>query len=228
MSHILTRSQYVAPLTKNTRSKLLGYGEGRKFDPTHEVTDKYILCRDCDSMLGRFEDERGKLFQKLNESDFSYNNGIKLITGVSGTKIKLACLADLFRCSITSIETYQAIFLGNKHESNIIRLFNDPLSCAASDYPTVFFKFKTPFPFEAIQIPVRARVNGRISYRAIMPYGWCWVTKVDSTSSNIFEKLTVDKLHGKAMIVDSGDERFAQSILQESYKIIDEVESKMS
>lgn len=224
-SHILTRSQYIAPLTKSTSHKLLGYSEGKIFDPTHEIKDDKILCDDCDHMLGRYEDERGKLFKRLNESDFSYDNSTKAIDNLNSTKIKLACLADLFRCSITSRSPYQAISLGAKHEEKMIHFFENPEFCNPNDYPTIIFKLKMPFVFEAAQVPIQARIKGRRVYRTIMPYGWGWLTKVDPMDVDFFSRLTVDSLDNRALIVDCGDRNLTQSILNSAYKAILDAES---
>ncbi len=223
-SHLLTGSQYVRPLTQDN-SEVIGLENGKYFDPSHNYTDNKILCRKCDLILGKYEEERGKLL-KIGDGELEFNNSIKMFPGIDGKKVKLACLSDLFRCSSTNKQIYSGINLGSIHSDRIKRLLLNPDNISFDLYPTTIGKVNFGIPFAAASFPIKCRIHHRIYYRSIMPGGWLWLVKIDSVNEPLFDKFSVDMYNLSSQTIDYGDPRIKNIILSSIYRDIKIMESK--
>lgn len=86
--------------------------------------DSAILCQNCDSELGRYD----RYLVDFLKKDFSqYFNGEFYDipnTEYSYERLKLACVASLWRASISKLEYYRNVCLGEKYEELCRRFLN--------------------------------------------------------------------------------------------------------
>ena len=223
-SHILTRAQYIRPLSAVSTNKILGFRFAeytrQKFDPSHAIKDNTISCKPCDQKLGTYEDIRIRFTNKTQEY-FNGSNVARIIDHPFGSQIKLACLADLFRCSITAMQQYEDISLGAKHERLISEFLSGEKRINYTDYPLVLYKMKTPIRFDAVLAPQKRRIKQQIFYNAVMPGGWCWIVKVDSQRNTEFEELSIDRFQNKMLVVDSNDGQFVDMLFRKIIRAVD-------
>lgn len=210
-SHILTRTTWMSPLLKGTKEKLLGLSIKGNFDPTHNITDNKILCKSCDNNLSIYEQERENLLKEITGSNFEIKTGTIQIEGFNATRIKLAFLADLYRCSITDIEIFNRISLGQKHEEKIKNLLlgidkiEDP-----SVYSVILAKVKIPIDENGVSMmPIRCsrKVHKLNTYLMILPRGWICIIKIDSQKNETIDNLSVDIVPSYTTLCDFTNER---------------------
>ena len=212
-SHILTNSQYIRPLTKTTKSNILGFSDGEIFNPCHNITDNTILCKKCDNRLNLYESERSKLF-KISPEEIIYDNKFHTFKNINSYKIKMACLSDIFRCSITKIKQFERISIGKKNEETIAKILQNCDCDSLSKYPVMIGKLKMPLDFRAVQIPHRIRDEGILYYETVMPGAWIWKIKMDGRTNQSFDKLSVDANGESAQFVFIKDEVVIKNILR--------------
>lgn len=214
-SHILTNSQYISPLSRRTNKQLIGFSPDGEFNPCHIITDNTILCKKCDNSLNLYEGERKKLLDYLDSND-CINQAI-VVPKINGELVKLACLADLYRCSITNISQFRDILLGNKHEYAIANILKAGHS-HRSEYPVLFAKLRMPLDFMAVHVPYRVRIAKMNYYRVAMPGGIIWLAKVDSRDNDYLNSVSVDSISGSAKAVIITDNNLSNKVLLETVR----------
>ena len=215
-AHILTRSTWMTPLSKGTTEKLLGFSRHNTFDPTHNITDNTILCKPCDNSLALYEQEREELLKGITHVQFKSNTGAVSIKGYDAAKIKLAFLADIYRCSITTIEPFAEINIGEKHEGKIRKILRGEQKIEKSSmYSVILGKIKYPITEEGVSmIPMKAprKMYGLNIYSMILPRSWLCMVKIDSQSNDDFDKFSIDSDPQSATLYDFTNDRVTGAI----------------
>ncbi len=215
-AHILTRSTWMAPLSKGTTEKLLGFSRHNTFDPTHNITDNTILCKPCDNSLALYEQEREELLKNITLAHFKSNTGAVNIKGYDAIKIKLAFLADIYRCSITTINPFTEINIGKKHEELIGKILRGEQKIEKpSMYSVILGKIKYPIAEEGVSMaPMKAphKIHGLNTYSMILPRSWLCMVKIDSQPNKDFDKFSIDSDLQSATLYDFTNNKATNAI----------------
>ncbi len=206
-SHALTNAVYFnnMPLNHGGHLLVLQKKNGRinKADAGKFEKETGILCEKCDKNLKIYEDERTKFIRENTLINF---NGqlVKEFTNYDSGKIKLAFLADIFRCSCFKKVIYDGINLGKFYE-NKIREILFRKDTANNEFPIHIIKFKDASGVckKASMCPYRCKVDGINHYNCLMPNGWMWRIKIDKRISK-YDNLTSFK-NNHILIYDGGD-----------------------
>lgn len=86
--------------------------------------DKNILCRECDALLGRYDQELIVFIRKFNEmindsTQGNFNEGKYVYVKADKKTLEAACAATLWRMSITSHNDFKRVSLGEKYTNEI-------------------------------------------------------------------------------------------------------------
>ena len=102
-SHILPKSTYYI---KGNEYVILD--DNRILDAKKRATEKNLLCSECDHKVGRWEQERLEMFNSNGSRPTEPQETQPVIFGhgFNNEQIVLACLADIYRCSISTLEPY--------------------------------------------------------------------------------------------------------------------------
>ena len=123
-SHIMTESSNSKRAINIPGSKLYRTDGKNVMDANKQLKHNGLLCRDCDSRLGTWEGERSRLFGKILSRDDFDETGMRLTSGYKQDYIVAACLADVFRASVTNRDAFSGVSLGVKHELRIKEILN--------------------------------------------------------------------------------------------------------
>lgn len=188
-SHILTESTYYV---SGGEYMVLG---NRVIDAKKRSTEKNLLCKECDYKIGRWEQERNEMFT----SDGSRPTGPQraqpaiLGYGFNNEQIILACLADIFRCSISTLEPYSGIYLGEKHEQRIREILFRGFIEDCAEYPVVIGRYSSEERVldSITQVPSKMRLGGVMHYQTFLPGGWSWIVRVSKQSFPLIDAAAV-------------------------------------
>ncbi len=225
-SHILNDASYFGQLTLKSGEHLMALRKGQPIikDMGHYTTER-ILCADCELRIGKWEDERERLLSSDIRSSEEFNNHPYMETvGYNQDSIKLACLADLFRCSVAQGKPYETVSLGEKHESAIRSMLLDGNAGSKYDYPVVLFRFNDKYKtIDGVGgPPISGRgPDGRRIYKTIMPRGWIWVVKVDSQGCEFLEDASIGSFNNTIKIINYGDARKSKELWSIYETVID-------
>lgn len=190
-SHAISRSIYANKMKLEQGEHLLMLtkkGEATvESDYGHCQTETGVLCKSCDQSLGKYEDERAT-FMKNNEH-IAFESSHKIIPGYSSANIKIAFLADIFRCSCFSLECCKSINIGPKHTKRIAQLLKSKSPGECDEYSLWVFKMTNTDDDNLMDgagmYPHRCKFNGLNCYRALYPGGWEWILKMDSRKTDL-------------------------------------------
>lgn len=211
-SHILTRSSYFNQQISRNGEHLMMLKKGEKIisDAGHYAWE-WLLCGHCESKVGEWEGEREKLFSSDIRSKTRPEDQPYLETDqFDQNKIKLACLADIYRCSVTSGLPYKDISLGEKHESNIRKMLASEYADNKEEYPIVLCRFNSEYDkIDRISgPPIKSRgPDGIRIYKTVVPRGWIWTVKIDSRQCEVLEKVSIGSFNQTLTIINYGDAR---------------------
>ena len=191
-SHIVTRSTSIKPMLLPDGEQLevvSSSGERVSFSG-FGITEKNILCRDCDGRISLFENERLKLF---NGFDAKILKGLEYVSvdGYDGDYIKLAYIADILRLSLSSGLLGKSVNVGDKHTDKMLDVIRNADASPAHNYMTIIGRFTGDFVPNLLMSPEKVRVNDLIYYRLIYPDGWCAMIKVDSRVDRTLSELAL-------------------------------------
>ena len=220
-SHAISRSIYAdkMKLEQGEHPLMLTRKDGAtaEADYGHHQTETGVLCKACDYSLSKYEDIRAK-FMRDNEN-ISFESSHKIIPGYSPTDIKIAFLADIFRCSCFSLECCKNINIGPKHTARIAELLELKSSGECDEYSIWLFKMTDDSNLmDGVGMyPHRCKFSGLNCYRALYPGGWEWIIKMDSRKNDYD---TASSLFGKDVVILKG-KRFKDSgLFRDILKII--------
>jgi hypothetical protein len=94
-----------------------------------------LLCKSCEGKFGKWEDYGKRAFVDGSHIQIIPKKGEFLIQNIDYTKFKLLQLSMLWRMSVSRIEFFKTVSLGQKHEETLRKalLSEDPLR--PEDYP---------------------------------------------------------------------------------------------
>lgn len=204
-SHAISRSIYSDKMELKHGEHLLMLtkqsGTTVEADYGHFQTETGILCKDCDYSLSKYEDERAN-FMRDNEN-IAFESSHKIVPNYNPANIKIAFLADIFRCSCFSLECCKDINIGQKHTDKIAKLLRTKSPGECDDYSIWIFKMtdNDNLMNGAGMYPHRCKFNGLNCYRALYPGGWEWIIKMDSRK-NDYDKAS--SFFGKDIVLLNG------------------------
>lgn len=194
-SHALTKASFFdqVPLKSGEHLLLMNIGKPGVYDAGHHAWE-YALCGECEEKIGKWEDERERFLSSAERPTKSFKEQKFIETmGFNQESIALACLADLYRCSVFVDELY-GVDLGEKHSKKITDILNRGKLNNFTEYPVVMKRYNNQDEITdgVFQIPSRVKFkNGIIAYEVIAPRGWSWIIKVDSRSYELMEKVAL-------------------------------------
>lgn len=216
-SHILNEASYFGQLALNSGEHLMALKKGQPpiRDMGHYTTER-LLCASCEAKIGRWENERERLLSSDIRSSKSFDRHPYMETDkYNQDYIKLACLADLFRCSVAKGKPYGDVSLGEKHESNIRSMLLSGDAGDKYDYPVVLFRFNDEYDtIDGVGgPPISGRgIDGIRIYKTVMPRGWIWVVKVDSQNCEFLENASIGSFSSTMKIINYGDARESKEL----------------
>ncbi len=229
-SHALTKASFFDQPTIKPGEHLLvmSVGEPGVYDAGHH-TWEYALCKDCELKLGRWEDERERFLSSVERptKEFNEQNYIET-TGFDQEAIALACLADLYRCSVFTDDLYRKIDLGKKHSGRIAEILNSGHLRSFTEYPVIMWRYNDQGTIvdEAFQLPYKIRFkDGIVAYETLAPRGWSWMVKVDSRPCELFEKVALGSSENirtinAGNIRDPQNRRILSGLIKAAYQTI--------
>lgn len=203
------REMYPDP--KNRKGSLV------RVDKIHQFTkrvpigiyDENILCKDCDSKLGTFDDYAKQIFFDEKIIIDSCNEKIWWIDNVDVIKIELFLISVLWRASVSNIEDFQDVHLGRYQA-----VFRDALlqHKTVDEVEVIIGKFSSQhkslleFVTKSIQLPFRHRLpglEGKNFYTLYLPKGFKILIKVDKKLLSSTERdLTISSQSNKILVID--------------------------
>lgn len=149
--------------------------------------DKTILCDQCDNKLGEFDRAAIEFCQRADLKP--HPSGVAFtLSGVDQEKLKLFAMSYVWRASITSLDEYNSVHLGDKHEAKIAEMLRDGDVGGVDDYSVVISKFNLPEERKAwgmhILNPVNTRLQGINTVDVYLPNLYKWKIKVDNRPFN--------------------------------------------
>lgn len=184
-SHALTNATYFRQqkeIRGGGRLELMS-SEFLDKDAGHHETE-YAFCSECEIKFSIWEQERERFFSECPRFEKEPEEQIAIeITGYNAEYIKLACLTDLYRCSVFEGVAYKKVSLGEYHTNKIKQMLLNEDAGDKTDYPVVLRRFNKKYKLvdEISEIPTPSKgLYGVRYYEAIAPRGWYWIVKVDS------------------------------------------------
>lgn len=206
-SHILTKTSYVKQMPIETNEHLVGTStkNSNLFNASRSgITQKGLLCRECDNRLSPNEEER----ERLLSCDFDFNNEpIMSLRGFDQSKIKLAFLADIFRCSISDKPLYKDININHEHCEKIKQLLNTNDPGDVDDYSVILRRYSLRNRHlidECTFLSELFVANGINYYLIVLPRGWEVIIKIDSKPCEILSKFALCA-NDKVWVANAGD-----------------------
>lgn len=122
-----------------------------------------------------------------NNENISFNASHKTISGYNTANIKIAFLADIFRCSCFSLKCCKNINIGPKHTKRISQLLKLKSPGECDEYSIWIFKMTDDSNLmNGIgMFPCKCKFGGLNCYRALYPGGWEWIIKMDSRKNEL-------------------------------------------
>lgn len=222
-SHAISRSTYVDKMKPEhgEHALILTRKDGilTEVDYGHHQTETGVLCKACDYSLSKYEDIRAKFMR--NNENISLESSHKIISGYSPTDIKIAFLADIFRCSCFSLECYKNINIGPKHTARVAELLRLKSSGECDEYSIWLFKMADDDDSDLMDgvgvYPHRCKFNGLNCYRVLYPGGWEWIIKMDSRKNDYD---AASSLFGKDVVILNGKQFKSSGLFRDILKII--------
>ena len=186
-AHVIPRSFFKLTRGKGKHSILVGVDQkalDRKFKQAG-VSDKNILCEQCERLFGPYDTHGIEAVldllntKQIYRDDFG-NPCAYLANKADHATFKLFLLSVLWRASISSVEFYQHIDLGNSHTERIKEMLKNEDPGAQSDYPFICF-YQTGHHYPSTVLPsFQQRIEDVNFYRLYLPSNLIFLIKVDS------------------------------------------------
>lgn len=220
-SHGLTDSSYFKALQGNSPERVLGLrcAPGKIFDPYKYNTETYVICRKCDQKMGTWEEERERLFSSEKPPELFSNKSI-LLKGYSASKIKLACISDILRCSLFHTDLYRSVSIGPKHESRLINMVKEGNTGTPEDYTVILGAYNDPLLSKMSACPIRIRLSGINLYEVMPARGWYWWIKIDSRLDEKLSGYAVDSNPNGITIANFNSERLKNRLRKFAFDAI--------
>lgn len=158
---------------------------GDKKRPINRPTgsyDKNILCDSCDRKLGRFDDEAIK-FCKRKDLAVHPSNAAFTLDNVDQIKLKLFAISYIWRASVSELEEFQPISLGEYHTGKMRDTLLNEIPGSIDDYSVLIARYHLPNDKELwgkhVLHPVQNRINGIRTYDIYLPNLYKIFLKVD-------------------------------------------------
>lgn len=145
------------------------------------VYDKEILCSDCETKFGPYDEYGYKFFhaETANEVIFEGTKGeAQLIRGFDYRLLNLFVLGVLWRASISNHPFYAGVALGPYEEQVKSYLWSDVPS-DPDVFPMVLFRFEYPPELVPILCPVRVALQ-KLNFYQLLLNGYLVSVKVDN------------------------------------------------
>jgi hypothetical protein len=186
-AHVIPRSFFKLTRGTGKHSILIGVDE-KNLDKEFKqagVSDKTILCEQCERLFGPYDKHGIEAVidllnsKQLYRDDFG-NPCAYLAKKANYGLFKLFILSVLWRASVSSIQFFEFIQLGNTHEDRIKEMLANKNSGSEHDYPFVCF-YQTGHQYPSMVLPsFQQRIEGVNFYRLYLPSSLIFLVKVDS------------------------------------------------
>lgn len=209
-SHHLTKATYYDALNLKSGEHLACYKQGHIIakDMAHFATE-HLLCRTCEQRISVWEHERERLFSSDIRSNCRMEEEPWVeVAGYNQDYIKLACLADIFRCSEASSAPYAKVNLGLEHGEKIRQMLLEGTAGDKRDYPVILLRYNSEDKMTdgVGSVPMRGRWPDSINiYSVIAPRGWVWAIKVDRRPCEAMEKVSISSDDRTLKILNCGN-----------------------
>lgn len=208
-SHILTKSTYYVKGIEYAISS-----DNHIFDAKKRATEQDLLCNHCDHKIGQWEQKRLEFFTSDGSRPSKPQNAQSVIFeyNFDNEQIVLACLADIYRCSISNLEPYSSIHLGNRHEHRIQKILLAGTISDFTEYPVILGRYSDEEKIldDLTQIPhkLRFQPGGTIYYRTFLPGGWSWMVRISKQSFPTIDYGAIPK-KGGIPVLNLGNSRYS-------------------
>lgn len=169
--------------------------------------DKSILCAECDNKLGRY-DLAAIDFCKRNDFKLHPSGVASLLSEVDIVNLKLFAMSYIWRASITNLDEYKTVDLGDKHEHKIASMLRNGDAGSIDDYSVIMARFTLPEERKSwgmhVLNPMANRLDGINVVDVYLPNLYKWIVKVDSRPfSRTMRKMSLGATK-EALILDMG------------------------
>lgn len=182
-AHILPRTFYDFLYPAHDRYPLLMVDANKrtKKRPVGSY-DTNILCKDCDSDIGLYDNYGKKVFLEMSVEKYPNSDKAYLIKGVDYKKLSFFIISLLWRDGISSLDEYKLIKLGMYEELMREIIFHKQTK-RLIDFPFVVTRFEEgdlgEVASKVIFIPVKVRIDNKLFYIIYLPNCYCVYIKVD-------------------------------------------------
>ncbi len=213
-AHILPASMLkeMAPEDYGSQIKVVGmdlpYAKNRPIG----LYDPDILCRPCDGgILGKY-DKCGIQFVKKALLTPRPSGAGWSAANIDQAKLKLFCLSYLWRASVTTLDDFKGVSLGDKHENAIRQMLLNDDAGSADAYSVNFARFNDDDKsFGGLLFPARTRVRNLTYYEAYLPGLYKFWVKVDSQVDPVISYASLGALP-YVFVNDKGEFRTSREI----------------
>ena len=183
-SHIIPKAIFRDAMSDDLNRGLNMYTEQRVETGKMAGEYEYLLCRDCEEIVGRYDDYGIKFLRRSVGERLTMLNGetipddIDLLSEVDLEKLRLFIISVLWRASVSSREFYSNVELG-PHEIIAKRIIKKELVLTKDSFPFFISRYSGPSVAGKVIInPVPTRINGLLFYNLNMK-GFNVAVKVD-------------------------------------------------
>lgn len=194
-AHLVPESffRFMYPDGKVEGDSLLMLKEGAKYPKRRRIGfyDDNILCKECDSFIGKTYDEYGK-FVFLDKEPVPVR-GVDspqalVFENVDPVKLKLFILSILWRYSISNMEEIKFLRLPEKFVEKLHAMIKNKDPGTIHDFSVVVCRFDYSGRVKNLnkyfQLPTPNRIQGINYYNLYLPNGYKILIKVDSRSQS--------------------------------------------
>ncbi len=206
-SHILAKGFFRSLYPPNDdRALLSSNGKNRPKRIRIGYYDDKILCIECDKKLGKYDEYGIKTFLRKDVISFPDSDEAYLIKNVNYSKLKIFLMSLLYRASITSMQEFSLINLGEYYEEKLRNMIITDDPCEFNDFPFFISKFETNqlpqnIANKTLMSPYRTKIDN-INFSIFrIPNGYQAYIKVDKRPlDNLFSQLSM-KEDGNLIII---------------------------
>ena len=173
-SHIISKAIFRDAMSNDLNRGLSMYTEQRIENGKMAGEYEYLLCRDCEDVVGEYDDYGIKFLRRTVGTRLAMLNGetvpddVDLLSQIDLEKLMLFIVSVLWRASISSREFYSNVKLG-PHELIAKRIIRKELALTKDLFPFFISRYSGLYVAGKIIInPVMLRINGLIFYNLNM------------------------------------------------------------
>jgi hypothetical protein len=163
-SHIIPEFMYLPTYDENHRAVMIPKGKN-KYE--QKGLREYLLCSDCDrTIIGKWETYSSPIVKSIQGLNITQNGDQFAVPNVEYANFKLFQLSLLWRASITSVQMFDGINIGNHHEEVIRKMLFSKDPGKPDQYGCIMFVLDNASQLQkTIWSPVEDNIDGFTCYR---------------------------------------------------------------